>query len=145
MKIRILTIVFLFISYQGFSQEIKNYAEAKSVVMAYLDTLKTLQINEINLRTKRKYKVFSGNLKGLYYRKKVKKYKSGLEIAKYLIYNAGTQIGYIITTDNEIFYANVWYNVSPTRTDILVLSKNEFKTTQFLEGKNLSSSFHKLK
>ena len=59
------------------SQEIKNYAEAKSVVISYLDTLKTLTVYKLKIKSIRKYIVKGGNHDSLYYRKKVKKIKSG--------------------------------------------------------------------
>lgn len=119
------------------SQEIKNYAEAKSVVIKYLDTIKTLKISKIKHKTIRKYIVRGGRNNELHYRKKVKKIKSGLLREDISLYDDRSDIGYIILFDNEIFYASLRYNESPTRTVILTLSKDEFNTQRYIEVNNL--------
>ena len=43
-------------------------------------------------------------------------------------------IGSIVLFNNEIFYASVWCKVSPTRTDILTLSKDEYLITPFIRN-----------
>ncbi|MFN9319566.1 MAG: hypothetical protein ACK58Q_03195 [Chitinophagales bacterium] len=137
------TLIFFFISlilltYQSAnSQEIKNYAEAKSVVISYLDTIKSLSINKLKNRSIRKYIVKGGNINSLNYRKKVKKIKSGLLREDISIFNNSIMIGNIILFNNEIFYASVWYKVSPTRTDILTLSKDEYLIAPFI-GNNMT-------
>jgi hypothetical protein len=135
---KIVYISLILLSYQSTnSQEIKNYAEAKSVVISYLDTIKSLSINELKTRSIRKYIVKGGNSNALHYRKKVKKIKSGLLHEDISLYYDRTDIGYIILYNNEIFYASLRYKESPTRTVILTLSKDEFNTQRYIEVNNL--------
>lgn len=126
------------------SQEIKNYSEAKSVVISYLDTIKSIAINELKHKSIRKYIVKGGNNNALHYRKKVKIQKSGIVREEISIYNASKTIGYIVLYNKELFYAKVWYKVNPNRTDLITTTKEEYTTSIFLENSYLNEKHYKL-
>ena len=133
------------LSYQSAnSQEIKNYAEAKSVVVKYLDTIKFLSVENINQKNIRKYVIRGGNKKGIHYCKKVKRSKNGSFREEITIYISSTTIGYIILYDNNIFYARVWTKINSNKIDILTITREEYITTSFIENNPLSDKYFPL-
>lgn len=143
-KIYVIFIICLFAKLEGKTQSIKSYNEAKSVVTQYIDTINTLVITDINHKNYRKNIIYGGSKKALNYGKKVKMQKSGIVRVEISIYNASTTIGYIVLYNNELFYAKVWYKVSPNRTDMVTLTKEGYTTSLFLENSYLNEKYFKL-